>query len=147
MNAVSSGTTVVDIWAITASATIPFWLEEIRLDPVATAVAESKLSIHLFSGAFTAGSGGTTITPVKTDFNATAAGATAKVVNTTQTTGGTNTVADAGLWNVVNGWVWQPIDMDHRLAVPMSGCIVLSLDTAFGTTTTMSGCAIIREMF
>lgn len=148
MQQLALGTNKQDLWAITASSTIPFWLEEIRLDPIATSVTEYLLSISLFSSTFSAGSGGTSVTPSKTAFNDASAGATAKVGNTTQTSvsTGVKTQMDAGQWNLVNGWVWQPIDSDHRIAVPMSDCIVLSLDTT-PTAATVNGCAIIREMF
>src|SRR5581483_9401153 len=130
-----------------ASSTIPYWIEEIRLDPISTTVTDYLLSMNLFTGSFTAGSGGTTVTPSKTETNDSAAGATAKVGNTTQTAVGTGTKlqVDAGTWNLVNGWTWQPIDQDHRIAVPVSGCLVLSLDTT-PTAATANGCAIIREM-
>jgi len=148
MQQLAIGTSKQDLWAITASASIPFWLEELRLDPIATSVAEYLLSMSLFSGSFTAGSGGTSVTPSKTLFNDAAAGATAKLGNTTQTLvgSGVKTQTDAGQWNLVNGWVWQPIDSDHRIAVPPSDCIVLSLDST-PTAATTNGCAIIREMF
>lgn len=148
MNQLAISTSKVDLWAITASSTIPFWLEEIRLDPDATAVATYLLSLNLYTGSFTAGSGGTSVTPAKNLPNDAAAGATAKVGNTTQTVVGSGTKLnlDAGQWNLVNGWVWQPIDIDHRVPVPVSGCIVLSLDTT-PSAATANGCAIIREMY
>jgi len=147
MNQLAITTNKVDLWALTASASIPFWLEEIRLDPIATSVSEYLLSLNLFTGTFTAGSGGTTVTPAKNEPNDSSAGASAKVGNTTQTAVGTGTKLqlDAGQWNLVNGWVWQPIDPDHRIAVPVSGCLVLSLDTT-PSAATVNGCAIIREM-
>lgn len=148
MNQLAIGTSKQDLWAITASSTIPFWLEEIRLDPIATSVAEYLMSMSLFTGSFTAGSGGTSVTPAKTLPNDAAAGATSKIGNTTQTVvgSGTKLQEDAGQWNLVNGWAWQPLDSDHRIAVPMSGCLVLSLDST-PTAATVNGCAIIREMF
>ncbi len=148
MNQLAIGTNKQDLWAITASSSIPFWLEELRLDPIAAAISEYLLSLSVFTGTFTAGSGGASVTPVKALSNDAAAGATAKIGNTTQTAAGTGTKAqhDAGQWNLVNGWAWQPIDSDHRIAVPMSGCLVLSLDTA-PTAATVNGCAVIREIF
>lgn len=148
MNQLAIGTSKQDLWAITASSSIPFWLEEIRLDPIATAVSEYLLSLSVFTGSFTAGSGGIGVTPVRALANDSAAGATAKIQNTTQTAVGTGTKTqhDAGQWNLVNGWVWQPLDPDHRIAVPMSGCIVLSLDTT-PVAAAVNGCAVIREMF
>ena len=148
MNQLALTTSKVDLWAITASSSIPLWLEELRLDPIATSVTEYLLSLSVFTGTFTAGSGGTTVTPVKASANDAGAGATTKVGNTTQTAVGTGskTQHDAGQWNLVNGWVWQPIDTDHRIAVPVSGCIVLSLDTT-PSAATVNGCAVLREMF
>ena len=98
MNQLAIGTSKQDLWAITASSTIPFWLEEIRLDPIATSVAEYLMSLSLFTGSFTAGSGGTSVTPAKTLPNDAAAGATSKIGNTTQTVvgSGTKLQEDAG---------------------------------------------------
>lgn len=148
MNQLAIGTSKQDLWAITASSTIPLALEEMRLDPIATSVSEYLLSVSVFTSTFTAGSGGTSVTPVKALPNDAAAGATAKIGNTTQTAVGTGTKTqhDAGQWNLVQGWVWQPIDADHRIVVPVSGCFVLSLDTT-PTAATVNGCAIFRELF
>ena len=148
MNQLALSTSKVDLWAITGSSSIPLFLEELRLDPIATAVAEYLLSLSVFTGSFTAGSGGTTVTPVRALPNDAAAGASAKIGNTTQTAVGTGTKTqhDAGTWNLVNGWAWQPIDTDHRIVVPVSGCLVLSLDTT-PTAATVNGCAVFREMF
>lgn len=147
MNQLSLGTSKQDLWAITASSTIPLYLEELRLDPIASSVSEYLLSLSLFTSTFTAGSGGTSVTPV-VNGNDASAGATAKIGNTTQTAvnTGVKVVKDAGQWNLVNGWVWQPLDTDHRIVVPVSGCIVLSLDTT-PTAATVNGCAIIRELY
>lgn len=148
MQQLAIGTSKQDLWAITASSTIPLWVEEFRLDPIASSVSEYLLSISLFTSTFSAGSGGTSVTPAKNLPNDAAAGATAKVGNTTQTavSTGVKLQLDAGQWNLVNGWVWQPLDADHRLVVPVSGCLVVSLDTT-PSAATVNGCAIIREMF
>ena len=148
MQQLAIGTSKQDLWAITASSSIPFWLEEIRLDPDATSLAVYLLSLSLFTGSFTAGSGGTSVTPAKNLPNDAAAGATAKNGNTTQTVvgAGTKLQHDAGQWNLVNGWVWQPVDTSHRIPVPPSGCIVLSLDST-PTAATANGCAVIEEMY
>src|SRR5258708_8847818 len=129
MNQLALGPSQQDLWAITSSSTIPFWLEEIRLDPIATAVAEYLLSLSLFTSTFTAGSGGTTPTPAKNSPNDAAAGATARIGGTTKTLVGTGVKLqlDAGNWNLVNGWVWQPLDSDHRIPIPVSACLPLSL--------------------
>lgn len=146
INAVALASAKVDLWAITTTSTMPCVIEEVMLDPNATSVSEFLISFHLFTGSFTAGSGGTTITPVKTINGDAAASCTAKIFNTTQTaTGtGTNTVIKPGQWNLVNGWNWQPADVDHRLFIPVSACFVVSLDTTPGTQT-VSGDLIFRE--
>ncbi len=148
MNQLSMSSSTQEMWRVTASSTIPFWLEEIRLDPFQATVSEFLLSLSLFTSSFSAGSGGTSVTPTPTQPNDAAAGATAAIGNTTRTAvgAGSKVVKDAGNWNSVNGWVWQPIDSDHRIAVPASGCVALSLDTT-GVSATVNGCAIIREMF
>ncbi len=148
INQLSLTASVQEIIAITASSTIPFWLEEIRLDPFDTSINNFLLSLSLFTGTFTAGSGGATLTPAKNQPNDAAAGATCKVGNTTRTATGTGTKLqlDAGKINDVNGWAWQPVDTDHRIAVPVSGSLALSLDTVPGATFTLNGCALIREM-
>jgi len=137
-----------EVFELTAAAGIPCWLEEIRLDPFQTSVAEFLMSLSLFTGSFTAGSGGTSVTPTPTLPNDVAASATFKFGNTTRTAvgSGTKVQKDAGQINSVNGWYWQPIDTLHRIAIPASACLALSLDTT-AVTATINGCVIFSEMF
>ncbi len=146
-NALGLSTNKQDLWAITSTSSMPFVLEEVRLDPCASSVSEFGVSINLFTGSYTAGSGGSSLTPAKTLNGDAAAVTTCKLQNTTQTAVGTGAKAnlDAGQWNLVNGWVWQPLDPDHRIVVPVSACLVVSLDTT-PASQTVSGCAIIREL-
>jgi len=149
MNSGSMTANKQDLFTVIASSLIPLWIEEIRLDPISSLATEYLLSMKLFTGAYTSGAGGTTITPSKNQFNDAAAGATCRITSSTQTStsgGGTNTIMDAGNWNLVNGWAWQPIDTDHRIAIPMSGQFSLSLDTT-PSSATVNGCLIFREMF
>src|SRR5574337_1561756 len=108
MVATALGTTSggVDLWAITTSASVPIWIEEIRLDGAATSVSDFTLSMKVFTGTYTAGSGGNSVTPVKRLTGDAAATATAKTINTTKTAVNTGAVVteDAGAWNLVNGW-------------------------------------------
>ena len=144
--AINIGTVVSDLWAITTASNMPVDIEDVRLDPCATAISDLLVSFHLFTGAFTAGAGGSAVTPVPRVYGDTAAVTSAKVLNTTQTAAGSgvNTVTDAGEWNLVNGWAWQPLDTDHRITIPVSSCFVVSLDSA-GASETVSGCLILRE--
>ena len=148
MNQLALSTSKVDLWALTAGSAIPFLLEEIRLDPIATAVAEYLLSLNVFTGSFTAGSGGTLVSAAKALPNDATNTTVCRIGNTTQTAVGTGgkTNHDAGNWNLVNGWAWQPIDADHRIVVPPSACFVLSLDTT-PSAATVNGCAVFREMY
>jgi len=145
-NALSLSTSKQDLWAITTGSSLPAKLEEIRLDPCATAISEFALSLNLFTGSFTAGSGGSSLTPLKTDQADAAASFTAKLQNTTQTAVGTGTKTnlDAGQWNLVNGWVWQPLKESHKILIPVSACLVVSLDTT-PASQTVSGCVIVSE--
>jgi len=135
-----------DLWAITTGSSLDAVLEEIRLDPCASAITDFNLSINLFTGSFSAGSGGSSLTPVQTDQADAAASFSCKLQNTTQTAVGTGTLKnkDAGAWNLVNGWVWQPVDPRHRILIPVSACLVISLDTT-PSSQVVSGCAIVSE--
>jgi hypothetical protein len=146
--ALGLGTGAQDLWAITSTSSMPFDLEEIRLDPCATSVSEFPITINLFTGSFTAGSGGATLTPVKLCQGDAAAVTTCKTQNTTQTAVGTGTKTnlDALSWNLVNGLIWQPSYPDHVIPVPVSACLVISLDST-PASQTVSGCAIIRERY
>ncbi|HLH96427.1 MAG TPA: hypothetical protein VKW08_15030 [Xanthobacteraceae bacterium] len=147
-NAQSLSTSKQDLWAITTTSASMGFLEEVRLDPCATSISEFSLSLSLFTGSYTAGSGGAALTPAKTIPGDAAATVTCKTQNTTQTAvgSGTKTVLDAGQWNLANGWAWQPLDPDHRILVPISACLVVSLDST-PSSQTVSGCAIFREVF
>jgi hypothetical protein len=146
--ALGLSTNAQDLWAVTTTSSMPCNIEEIRLDPCATSVAEFNVSLSLFTGSYSAGSGGSSATPQPTVHGDASAGTTCKLQNTTQTAvgSGTKTVLDAGSWNLVNGWAWQPLDPDHRICVPVSACFVASLDST-PASQTVSGCLILREMY
>ena len=138
-----------DMWAVKAGSSIPFILEEIRLDPCASSVSEFALSLNLFqngTGTYTAGTGGAGITASPRVASDIAFHGTAVLQNTLQTVAGTGTktVEDVGSWNLVNGWWWQPLDPDHRVSVPVGATLVVSLDTA-PASQTVSGNVIVRE--
>lgn len=136
-----------DLWALTTGAAIPVAIEEIRLDPCATSVSEFNISLSLFTSTFTAGSSGSAATIARRIKNDAAAVTTCRLQNTTQTAIGTGAqaVLDAGAWNLVNGWYWQPINPDHNVVVPVSSCFVVSLDST-PASQNVSGCLIFREL-
>ena len=135
-----------DLWALTTSSTVPATLEEIRLDPCATSVSEFAVSLVLFTGSYSAGSGGAVATIAKRNPNEASASSTCKTQNTSQTAvgSGAKLVMDAGSWNLVNGWYWQPINPDHNIIIPVSACLVVSLDTT-PASQSVSGCLVFRE--
>ena len=145
-NALGLSTSKQDLWAITTGASLTAVLEEVILDPCAASISEFSISIALFTGSFTAGSGGATLTPAKTDEADAAATFTVKTQNTTQTAvgSGVKTVKRAGQWNLVNGWAWQPLSPAHRILIPVSACLVVSLDTV-PASQTVSGNVIVSE--
>src|SRR5215469_546614 len=144
--AINLGASKQDVWAITTGASLGAVMEEIRLDPCSTTLTDFNLSLSLFTGNFTAGAGGATLTPVPTDQADTGSTFTAKSQNTTQTAIGTGNkkTLDAGQWNLVNGWVWQPLDPRHRIVIPVSACLVVSLDST-PSSQIVSGCMIVSE--
>lgn len=137
---------VQDLWAITAGASLPCVLEEFRIDPCATSVSEQPITVDLFTGTFTAGSGGSTLTPAKTDEGDAAASFSVKVQNTTRTAVGTGTKTnkDAGAWQLVNGYLWQPLSAASRILIPVNACLAIALNGA-PASSTVSGCAIVSE--
>lgn len=143
-----------DLWDVTCGSSVPIMLEEIRLDPIATAVSELGITVTRFT-TFTAATGGTAIVPKTCNYGDVASSA-AVIVMTTATMTATTTstsvivapqIVDAGNWNLVNGWVWQPIDPDHRITVTAGGGIqVQMISTLASTLSLVSGCLTFREM-
>ncbi len=142
-------------WVITAGTSGPFLLEEVRIDPNATSVSELSIQITQWS-TFTAASGGTSGTPYPTNRGDVAALLsyqylpTTSITATNTTTGSTGIgprVIDAGAYNTVNGYAWQPIDPDHRISCCAGGAMSVTIATTITLGTTISGCVTVREMF
>jgi hypothetical protein len=113
----------------------------------AATVGNLAVSIKRLPATVTAGSGGTTPTPQPVSPNDTAATITAHANDTTRTTtGGTAAVMVADVFNVINGYLYLPPDED-RIVVGPSQALVLSLDTAPGSSETMSGTITVEELF
>jgi hypothetical protein len=134
-----------DLWAITTGSSLEAVIEEIVLDPCGTSVSELAISLNLYTASYTAGSGGSTATLAKHDPGDAGASFTAKLQNMTQTSGGTHIVLRAFDWQIVNGLLWQPQQPGHAYRIPISACMVVSLDTTPGSSLTVSGNAIVRE--
>lgn len=138
---------------VTPGSSTPLILEEIRIDPNATAVAELAWNITRYT-TFTQAAGGTSITASQVNYGDAAPGFIVQFVPTTSVTA-TNTsssypvkpmVVDAGTWNTVNGWTYQPIDPDHRINVPAGGNLTVTIVTTTTLGTTVSGSLTVREL-
>lgn len=137
-----------DLWAITTISTLDAWIEEIELDPPYTSILELPVSLNLFTGSYSAGSGHTsTPTPAPHDPNDASASFTMALQNSTQTSVGTGThvVKRAWNWQLVNGLLWQPQQPAHAYRIPPSACMTVSLDLAPGSALNVSGNIIVRE--
>lgn len=148
---VSSG--AQDIFFVSCGSSVPVMLEEVRLDPVATSVTNYFVKVTRFT-TFTAATGGTSITPRPVNYGDAAFSGLSQIFTTGQATS-TNTstalnvakqVMDAGTWNLVNGWSWQPIDPDHRITITSGGALSVAIETTTTTSAVVNGCVTIREM-
>lgn len=103
------------------------------------------VSIRRVTGSPTSGSGGSSATPAKHSTGDSAAGITAEVNNTTQLSGGTNTVLDGFAWNVRAGELCVPMPDDRYIFSP-SERLVVELETAPADAVTMSGSIVVSEI-
>jgi len=143
-NITLSGTAPLDIFSIKASTTQPFALTGIELGQVTNAAVVSARIRIKRTAALTVGSGGSAVTPAITLPGDPAAGAAARVNDTTPATG---TFVDNwnSVWNTVNGWLWVPPVPSRPPVVPAGGGFVLVLDTTVSSFVT-NGVAMIEEV-
>jgi hypothetical protein len=69
--------------------------------------AEEQLRISITRGNTTVGSGGSAFTPTKLNPNAVAAGASARINDTTEASAGTAVHLYAGAWNIRSPFIWD----------------------------------------
>lgn len=140
-------TAVQDLIAVYAGASMPFEVHAIQLGQItATVVGNLNLSLKRLPATVTAGSGGGAGTLVAASPSDAAATVTARINDTTQaTTSGTVAKVLVDVYNVINGyqWIFPP---DDRPECGLNQAIVLSLDTAPGSSETMSGTLTIAEL-
>ena len=111
----------------------------------ATAVGNLRMTMKRFSGAYSIGSGGSSVTPSKHVFGDSAATCTTRANDTTQTTSGTAVKLPADAINVINGYQYLPAPED-RINFTISQAYVWSLDSAPGSAETMSGKVTFAEL-
>jgi hypothetical protein len=133
-----SVSTVIDIVSLQTTSGMVAEIHELKLGQVtATTIGNLRTTFKRFSGGYSIGSGGSSVTPRPHVFGDSAATATARSADTTQTTGGTSVTLDADSINVINGYDNLPAPED-RWSFTISQAFVWSLDTAPGTSETMS---------
>lgn len=142
-----SVTAVQDLFSVQSTSGMAFKLLEIVLGQVSiTSVEALRLTFKRFSGAYTIGSIGTAPAPQKHNFGDAAAVATARVNDTTQTTGGTSVTVRSDVFNEVNGFQYLAIP-DKEIIIAPSQAFVLSLDTAPAAARLISGALTFEELF
>lgn len=122
-------TTAQDLFAVTAGANKPITLVEVVVEQSSDfgdAAAEG-LNILIKRGiGNTAGSAGTTVTPVAHNTGLAAAEATAKTNNTTQASSGSGslTTIRAEAFNVQGGYQYLPVTDQRPVFLPGQSCVV-----------------------
>jgi hypothetical protein len=110
----------------------------------ATSIGNLRCTFKRFSGGYSIGSSGSSVTPRPHLFGDSAATCTTRANDTTQTSGGTSVTLDADAINVINGYNKLPAPED-RWSFTISQAFVWSLDSAPGSSETMSVKVTFRE--
>jgi hypothetical protein len=135
---ISVGTAVQDLIEIAVPSTALIVLLSAWCSPTADEVNE-QISIDLmrFSGAYTSGSGGSTITPVGHNGKFATTSVTAERNNTTQATGGTSVDLVPDGFPLQGGFVYTPVPEERHVFGP-STALILRIGATLGQATTMS---------
>lgn len=137
-----------DVLGIYAGSAKALEIHEIRLGQTTiTTAAQLRVTLRRLPASVTAGSGGSTPTPVPQNKNDTAASFTAHANDTTQaTTNGTALDYTPDVWNLVNGYdmLYAPED---RPVVNPNEAFIVSLDQTPSQALNCSGVAIVSELF
>ncbi len=121
-------------------------IDELALGQVtAITIGNLRTTFKRFSGAYTIGSGGPSVTPRPHVFGDSAATCTARANDTVQTSGGTAVTLDADAINVINGYNKLPAPED-RWSFTMAQAFVWSLDSTPTGAETMSVRVTFREI-
>src|ERR1051326_1959359 len=95
---------VQDLMSIQTTSGMVMEIDELAMGQVtAITIGNLRTTFKRFSGAYSIGSGGSSVTPRAHVFGDSAAICTARANDTVQTTGGTSVTLDADAINVVNG--------------------------------------------
>lgn len=106
--------------------------------------AEEQLRIAIVRGNTTVGSGGGAFTPTKLNPNAVAAGASARINDTTEASGGTAVNLYAGAWNIRAPFIWDATP-ERYIIVNGADYLCVRLLASPSDSITMSGVAYFTE--
>jgi len=138
-----------DLFELLASADAALVLHRLTLSQSSEAGDSEDEQLHVsirrVTGAPTSGSGGSTPTPAPKNEDDTAAAITAEANNTTQLSGGTNTVLHAESFNVRAGLDYFP-PPEHRFTFQPSTRCLIELEAAPADAITMSGTVVVEEI-
>ena len=138
---------VQDLWSVLSTANMAFELHYGFIGcRSATTVENLDVSIKRFTGGFSQGSAGSSVTPVAYPGSQAAATVTAHVNDTSRGSGGSNTTLGAYVLNEVNGleMIWAPED---RFVIRPSEMLMIGLETAPGSAKNFFGYIIVGEIF
>lgn len=141
-------TAVQDLLALyTGANSIPIEIHEVTIDQVtASTVGNLAISLKRLPATVTSGSVGAAGVINTTRVGDAAATVTGRVNDTTQaTTSGTAVNLAATAFNVINGFFWRP-QVEDRPVIKSSQAFIVSLDTAPGSSETMSGTIVFAEL-
>lgn len=142
-------TAAQDFFEVTAPADAAIVIHSVKLSQSTDAGdAEAEMlevELHRREGAFTSGSGGSSITPEPRNTGGAAAGATVEANNTTEATGGTLAVLEAEAFNVQIGYLFQPTP-EERIVVSPTDAFIVNLPTAPADSITVSGVVVFEEI-
>lgn len=146
-----SVTALQDLFALyTASNLGPIMLDEVRLGQISSPfVANLRIEFHVLTPTVAAGSGGTTPTPVPEVPGDAAALTTAHVNDTTPATvsgGGVDTLWFADVYNVVNGYLYQPAPKNKRI-ISRTNALIIKLPVAPASAQSSNGTITFTELF
>jgi hypothetical protein len=141
-------TAAQDLINITATSGMAFKLWRVELGQKTLTSWEAKgIIIKRFPATVTAGSGGSAATPRPVNGGDAAATITARINDTTpMTTSGTAVTMLARDWEFLNGFIWVPMPDERPVIAPSQG-LNINLVTAPSASMTVSGFAVVEELF
>lgn len=135
-----------DVLSVASPSGIAIAIHEIVLGQRTLTAWEGKpLRFVRYSGAYSAPSGGNSVTPRPHNFNDAASGATARINDTSAASGGTSVTIRTDEWIFLNNFLYLPAPEDRIILAP-SQLFVLRLPTAPSGAMNASGSIAFEEL-